>query len=484
MNFSLILVTGCFILISLPTIAKAWSAKKNDQYVYPTKYYHEQFLDHFNPTVDQTYQQRYFLSEQYWNEKNGPLFFYTGNEGDITTFINNTGFMWDIAPTFQAMVVFAEHRYYGESKPFGNIQPSVNTTKQFGQLTAEQALADYAQLIEYLKEKYSGISAVIAFGGSYGGMLSAWFRIKYPHVVDGAIAASAPIINFTPVTDCDDFSKVVTADFLSTQHGEQCVKNIRSAWPLITKTAELPDGLKKLSDIFHTCKLLESGDELISWIVGCWGNMAMVDYPHPADFLAPLPAWPVNVTCEQLSKPVEDDDLLQAMFQAISIYANYTGKATCLDTSITQVGGISDSLWGFQSCTEFVMSFCSNGVTDMFPVQKWDYNGFKKGCQDGFGVTPRPNWLELNFGGSAIASASNIVFSNGVLDPWHLGGILHNVSESVVAVVMWGAAHHLDLRHHDVSDPASVLEGRKTEMLEISKWISDKYVAKYGKLIV
>jgi hypothetical protein len=37
------------------------------------------------------------------------VFFYAGNEGPIDGFWDNTGFMFDIAPLFQALVVFGEH---------------------------------------------------------------------------------------------------------------------------------------------------------------------------------------------------------------------------------------------------------------------------------------------------------------------------------------------------------------------------------------
>ena len=124
-----------------------------------------------------------------------------------------------------------------------------------GYLTSEQALADFAELVSYVKSANSGADncPVIAFGGSYGGMLSAWMRIKYPHIITGyvcnqtfrlffftlkrylcrAIAASAPILQFTGLTPCDAFNRVVTADFTSSS--TECAETIRKSWGALSR---------------------------------------------------------------------------------------------------------------------------------------------------------------------------------------------------------------------------------------------------------
>ena len=47
-------------------------------------------VDHFGFDTQLTFQQRYLVANQFWNDDGGPIFFYTGNEGDITWFCNNT----------------------------------------------------------------------------------------------------------------------------------------------------------------------------------------------------------------------------------------------------------------------------------------------------------------------------------------------------------------------------------------------------------
>ena len=153
----------------------------------------------------------------------GPILFYTGNESPVEVYINNTGLMWDLAPKLNALLVFAEHRYEGESFPElqggpplplhaplsllaahhararcanadGGARRPPGTPDCMAHCTSAEALADFASLITTMKQELGATSApVVAFGGSYGGMLSSWFRIKYPNIIAGAIAASAPI---------------------------------------------------------------------------------------------------------------------------------------------------------------------------------------------------------------------------------------------------------------------------------------------------
>ena len=55
--------------------------------------------------------------------------------------------MWDIAAELGAMLVFAEHRYYGESLPFGQDSYSVS---EDAVLTLHLSLIKYARLHVFL----------------------------------------------------------------------------------------------------------------------------------------------------------------------------------------------------------------------------------------------------------------------------------------------------------------------------------------------
>jgi hypothetical protein len=44
-------------------------------------------------------------------------------------------------------------------------------------------------------------------------VLASWFRLKYPHIASGAIASSAPILEFDDVVPLDSFYHIVSNDF-------------------------------------------------------------------------------------------------------------------------------------------------------------------------------------------------------------------------------------------------------------------------------
>ena len=69
--------------------------------------------------------------------------------------------------------------------------------------------------------------------------------------------------------------------------------------------------------------------------------------------------------------------------------------------------------------------------------------------------------------------ASNIIFSNGLLDPWHLLGVLETSNPRVVLVKMDEGAHHNDLMFRSKDDPTSVKRARILEVKEIQNWVEE-----------
>ncbi|CAA7015196.1 unnamed protein product [Microthlaspi erraticum] len=407
----------------------------------------------------------------FWG-KGGPIFVYTGNEADIEWFASNTGFMLDISPKFQALLVFIEHRFYGDSKPH-------RLANKWGYLNSQQALADYAILIRSLKQNLSSeASPVVVFGGSYGGMLAAWFRLKYPHIAIGALASSAPILNFDNIVPSTSFYDTVSQDFKDVS--VNCFEVIKRTWGEVLAFSTMKDGLQELSKKFRTCKDLQSVVSASGWLENAFVYTAMVNYPTEANFMAPLPAYPVEKMCKIIDELPLGASNLERSFAAASLYYNYTGSEKCFDLESYTDPHDTDNGWGWQACTEMVMPMsCSNQT--MFPPFGNDGDkADQESCLEGYDVKPRPHWITTEFGGQRIELVlkrfgSNIIFSNGMQDPWSGGGVLKNISISIVALVTKKGAHHTDLRAATKDDPEWLKEQRRQEVAIIEKWITEYY---------
>jgi dipeptidyl-peptidase-2 len=347
--------------------------------------------------------------------------FYPGNEAPIEEFYQMTGFIFELAQYTNALVIFAEHRYYGDSLPFGK---DSFTPENIKYLTSEQAMADFAILVKWLKNK-EGLKKAVVIGGSYGGMLAAWLRLKYPNVFVGALAASAPIYLATGVDiPSGAFYQKVTESFMKAD--PTCPGLVQSAFVQLNTLAdkELFDDITKS---FKLCKPItqEKINDLIGWVRTSFCTLAMENFPYPAP---PFPANPVLKACQILTS---SSDLLGGLADAAGLAYNGSGNlpcynlddeyVECADASGCGAGPASVS-WDYQSCSEFKFLITTNNQTDMFPPYSLDHSEYCHSQWD-LPYTWRGDWVGLSFWINDMSAASNIIFSNGDLDPWSVGGV-------------------------------------------------------------
>lgn len=398
------------------------------------------------------YLERVLVNRSFWRSPQGPVLFYTGNEGSIDSFYEANGWMREVlAPELGALLVFAEARYYGHSDP-----GDANKTW----LSTELILADYAGLLAAL-----GLPAV-AFGGSYGGTLTSFLRRAYPSLTVGGVASSAPIGYY----DVDRWPEFGVTEFSWAQQVErsygECLDAIETAIDTIRASP------RAAAQAFGVCEPQGLGPsdpaQLFQYALE---SLPQLDYQYSVDS---RPANPVATACALLSS-------VEPLAAAANVTRMVLGCIDgCIETLPEGPGGVpgdgpGPGSWGKQSCTQTLHRFSSDS-----PIREYRFNQSQQDavCSSLYGVKPDAKALTATYGGYDLPLlATNLFFSNGGKDPWMPGGFLPNASyatnSSNTFCFMPNAAHHLDLRAPKPSqDPSDVVECRNQAKARIIAWLN------------
>ncbi|KAJ9590370.1 hypothetical protein L9F63_016607 [Diploptera punctata] len=444
--------------------------------------YFEQQLDHFNPTEARTFQQRYFTNASF-HLPGGPVFLMIGGEAAANPAWVLEGQWINYAQKYHALCFMLEHRFYGLSRPTKNID-----TKYLRTLSSEQALSDLANFIEAMTIKYElpPNTKWIAFGGSYPGSLAAWLRAKFPHLVEGAVSASAPLL---AKADFKEYYRVVKDDL--SLYNSSCVSSLREANHGLRTLLKTPMGQETVNIMFRLCDPI---DVLISNDVSALYdtlamNLAGIAQYNNENRQETNEAINLNVVCkvmvnESIGTPVHRYAAITNMILEQSGVMCLDYKYDSLISDLSEVDWESDYAegarqWFYQTCTEFGFYQTSSLTIDIFG-NEFPLDFFVQQCADVFGKMFNKEQLmrgirrtNINYG-AMNQRASRIVYVHGSLDPWHALGITKTLDLQSPAIYIRGTAHCADMFASLPSDPPQLQYARKIIDSLIGLWLVEK----------
>lgn len=454
-------------------------------------YYDGQLVDHFS-TSTATYSQRYYENSTSFAGPGNPIFLILGGEGAVPP---STGIFYPyvtdvLATRFNALVIEPEHRFYGESLPFG--EDSFATPENLALLTAPQALADAASLVTYVQQQNgcgvrgtSDYCPVVAVGGSYPGFLSMCMRLRYPALVDISYAASAPIFFYAQQVDQNAYYQLITDVAEDTVSG--CADSVRASLAAVVKLGDLDAAVEALGLCTPLPAYMADDwatflDELSMVVMYSFANLNMANYPPSENtgLYTACDAWvgaedPLTALSAflngyaQAKAPRHDLSPLHAAL-ANQRRAGAGLAGSCYNMSLQLPDGPNATIsggdwsgdgtgadgmnWDYQTSTLQVETIGTNNVTDMFLPREWTLDWLTEHASARFGVTPQPTALADAWGFDHLAEmgATNIIFTNGLKDGWSVGGVHQNLSDTLLAIDLPNGAHHSDLAHTEPSD--------------------------------
>ncbi|XP_042240092.1 putative serine protease K12H4.7 [Homarus americanus] len=387
------------------------------------------------------------------------------------------------AQGLNAYMLFLEHRYYGMSHPTEDA-----SVDNLAYLSTEQALGDLANFVVSMKESlgFEG-NKWIAFGGSYPGALAVWFRLKYPHLVHGSVATSAPVeavINFKEYLE-------VVRDSLATV-SEDCNTQIKEAHQQLDLLLLDQTGWDTITTEFRLCSRLDgkTADDVSNLFSYLAANVEYV-VQYNKDNRAFEGVKGTNITVDTICDIMMngEGDPIDRYAEANSLILDEYGEL-CLDHTydamikqlqVTSWGddeAMAGRLWVYQTCTEYGYYQSSDSPNqpfgDKFPVEF-----FIKQCADIYGPKFDLSLLEAGvkrtntiFGGRDL-NVTRVVFPNGSIDPWHALGITSDLNPDAPAIYINGTAHCANMYPATSEDPLQLMAAREEVYQLITKWLQE-----------
>ncbi len=243
-------------------------------------------------------------------------------------------------------------------------------------MSSEQGLADLATFRNFIHTSMDLTDANrwISFGGSYPGSLSAWFRLKYPHLVHAAVSSSAPmlaVVNFT------QYMEVVNQSLSS--YSPECTQQIAQATQQVQKLMQSQSGRLALQQMFRTCDPIQTPDDVTNFYASISGNFeGVVQYNR--DNRAFEGAVDTNVTIEVLCdtmnfKTIGDplkryaavNDIILNTYSQKCLDASYNSLISQLQkTSWNDSAAVGGRQWTYQTCVEFGFFQSTDSVNQPF----------------------------------------------------------------------------------------------------------------------
>eukprot|EP00026_Physarum_polycephalum_P004162 Phypoly_transcript_04179.p1 GENE.Phypoly_transcript_04179~~Phypoly_transcript_04179.p1 ORF type:complete len:467 (+),score=81.11 Phypoly_transcript_04179:799-2199(+) len=407
-----------------------------------------QLVDHFDSANTNTWAQRYTVNTTFYTT-GGPTFIFLAGEAPMEFFGFQEVQALKWAAEFGANYISLEHRFYGYSIPTKDF-----STPNLKYLTSQQALADAANFITSIQktngENFQG--KWVVFGCSYSGALSAWFRAKYPDLVVASVAPSGPVealLNFTGYYG--QFSESASPD---------CVSAAAKATNEVSQLMQSTTGRETLAKYFNAC------DHTIAEEDSYYFLYSITDALGSADQMNNPPDWGLNATCNTLTS---SDDYVQNWG---TIFIQESGP-TCTDfresTFIRQTQDPSikasqdgNRAWTWQTCVEFgFFSSSYPGTSVFFPTLDVEHQ--VKWCEQIYGIkgmTPNITYTNSYYGGKNVTGGTNIMFTNGDLDPWHLLSINEDFANGDVLAATYEAGHCGSMIEATSVDPPSLTAAR------------------------